>query len=140
MKHASTTLLTPKRDVIVAFRLTCVEAAHIDAAAAALRNPRTRGDFCRAATLHAARQRVPEPAKPIKLPPRRLPALDTQLLSKLLAEVGRIGSKVYQVAQAATNAGALPQAEACATIIHDIARVRDAIIVTLGGHADEAAP
>lgn len=139
MEHASTTSLTPKRDVIVAFRLTASEATHVDAAAAALKRPRTRGDFCRTATLYVARQRVPEPSKPVRLPPRRLPALDIQLLSKLLAEVGRIGSDVNQVARAATNSCAPPQAAALATIAHDIARVRDAIVTALGGQTNEIA-
>jgi hypothetical protein len=134
MEHSSTTLLTPKRDVIVAFRLTCLEAAHIDAAAAILKKPRTRGDFCRAATLHAARQRVPEPAKPIRLPPRRLPALDTQLLSKLLAEVGKLGGDVNQMSRTVDDGRATAT---LATMAQDIATIRDAIIATLGGQVDE---
>ena len=139
MEHSSATLWTAKREVIIAFRLTALEAAHIDDAAAALKRPRTRSDFCRAATLYVARQRVPEPSKPVRLPPRRLPALDTQVLSKLLAEVGRIGSDVNQVARTATNSCAPPQAAAVATITHDIARVRDAIVTALGGQTNEIA-
>jgi hypothetical protein len=98
MEHSPTTSQGSKRAIIVAFRLTASEAGHVEEAAAALKRPRTRGDFCRAAALYIARQRVPEPAKPVRLPPRRLPALDTQLLSKLLAAVGQLGHDLNQVA------------------------------------------
>ena len=136
MEHSSTTSLTAKRDVIVAFRLTCLEAAHVDAAAAALRRPRTRGDFCRAATLHAARQRIPEPTKPIRLPPRRLPALDTQLLSKLLAEVGRVGGELSQMSRTAFGN---QQAATLTTMARDVTVIRDTIVTALGGQTNEIA-
>lgn len=137
MEHKSENLLTDKRDIIIAFRLTAREAAHVEAAAASLKKPRTRGDYARAVALYASRQRVPKPSKPIKLQPRRLPALDTQLLSKLLAEVGQLGSDVNQMARAATNCGTPPTGAALMTAAHDIARVRDAVIAALGGRADE---
>ena len=92
METEPTAIRAAKRDVVVAFRLTASEAAHVDEAAAALKRPRTRGDFSRAATLHGARQRVPEPTPPLRLPPRRLPALDVQMLSRILVDVGQLGS------------------------------------------------
>lgn len=140
MEHATENSLTPPRDVIVAFRLTQMEAAHVDAAAAALKNPRRRADFCRAVALHAARQRVPEPAKPIRLPPRRLPALDTRLLSKTLAELGKVGSNVNQLARVANSTGALPTTAALTVLAREITEIRDAIVAALhGGAAEEAA-
>ena len=127
----------PKRAVIIAFRLTAAEAAHIEEAAAALKRPRTRGDFCRAAALYIARQRVPEPAKPVRLPPRRLPALDTQLLSKLLAAIGRLGSDVNEVAVLIQRHGALPCQPALADALRDIAAMRDAVASALGNGTRE---
>ena len=96
------------RDVVVAFRLTLQEAAHLDAAAQALRQPRTRGDFARASALHHAKARVPPPAKPIRRRARRLPALDTQLLAKILAQLGKIGSNVNQLARVSNSCGVPP--------------------------------
>lgn len=140
MEHAADNSLTKKRDVIVAFRLTQTEAAHVDAAAAALKRPRRRADFCRAAALHVARQRVPEPAKPIRLPPRRLPALDTQLLSKALAELGKVGSNVNQLARVANSTGTPPAAAALTPMTQQITEIRDAIVAALHGGTAEEAP
>jgi hypothetical protein len=137
MENRSTNLLPPKRDIIVAFRHTGQEAAHVDAAAAGLKRPRTRGDFCRTVTLHASKQRVPEPVKPIRLPPRRLPRLDTQLLSKLLAEVDKVGSAFNKMAR--TRPSGDPSTPAMlVTIAADIADIRDAVITALTGQGDEA--
>jgi uncharacterized protein (DUF1778 family) len=140
MEHAPEKSLTAKRKIVVAFRLTADEATHIDAAGAALRRPRRRADFCRAAALHIARQRVPEPAKPIRLPPRRLPALDTQLLSMTLGQLGKLGSNINQLARAANQRGGVPDAAVYAAIAHDVASIRDAVAAALRGCPGEEAP
>lgn len=116
-----------------------MEAAHLDAAAATLKRPRRRADFCRAVALHVARQRVPEPAKPVRLPPRRLPALDTRLLSKTLAELGKVGSNVNQLARVANSTGTAPTAATLVTMAQQVAETRDAIVAALRGGAMEEA-
>jgi hypothetical protein len=126
------------RDIVVAFRVTSTEAAHIDAAGQALRHPRARADYCRAAALHLARQRVPEPAKPVRRPPRRLPALDTRLLGQLLAQTGKLGSNVNQLATAANATGAVPATEILAVAAVEIRGIRQALTAALGAN-DEAA-
>lgn len=139
MENAAGKKFTAKRDVVIAFRLTAAEAAHIDAAGAALRRPRRRADFCRAAALHIARQRVPEPARPLRLPPRRLPALDTQLLSRILGELGKLGSNVNQLARMANQRGAVPSVASLAAIARDVAAMRDAVSAALRGHPEAEA-
>ncbi len=122
-----------KRSIVVAFRLTETEAARIQAAAAGLIPPRSRSDFCRAIALHAARLRVPGPVKPIRLRPRNLPALDVQLLSKTLAEVGKLGSNINQLARVAHINGAMPSFHALAAMARIIAEVRDEVGAALRG-------
>ena len=141
METEVTTHSSAKRDVVVAFRLTAAEAAHVDEAAAALKRPRTRGDFSRAATLHGARQRVPEPAAPLRLPPRRLPALDVQMLSRILADVGQLGSHVGDLACAAHTYGPPPALAALTAILGEITGIRDRVAAALnGGRSDQVAP
>lgn len=138
MEHEPTTTRAAKRDVVVAFRLSAAEAAHVDEAAASLRRARSRGDFSRAATLHAARQRVPEPAAPLRLPPRRLPAFDTQILSRILAEVGQLGSHVGDLARAANNNGPAPVVAALTAVLTEVTSIRDRVAVALrGGNAEQ---
>ncbi len=124
---------TDPRDVIVAFRVTGAEAAHIDAAGAALRQPRGRADFARAVALHAARHAVPRPSKPVRRPARRRPALDTKLLGQILAAIGKVGSNVNQLARVANSTRALPAAEALAPIAAEVAGIRQALVSALTG-------
>ena len=140
MEPAPTPSQPEKRDVVVAFRLTPTEAAHVDQAAAALRRPRTRGGFSRATTLHGARQRVPEPAAPLRLLPRRLPALDTQMLSRILADVGQLGSHVGDLAHAANSNGPTPPLAALTAILGEITGIRDRVAAALNsGRSDQVA-
>lgn len=124
------------RDIVVAFRLTAMEATHVDAAGKALRQPRARADFCRSAALYAAGQKVPAPTKAVRLPARRLPALDTQLLGKLLAESGRVGAVVNELMRASDASGALPTATILASIAADIATIRDGVMTALRGNSN----
>ena len=141
MEPASTPCPAAKRDIVVAFRLTAAEAAHVDVAAAALKRPRTRGDFSRAATLHGARQRVPEPAAPLRLPPRHLPALDVQMLSRILADVGQLGSHVGDLARTANSNGATPTLSTLTAIFGEITGIsRQVAAVLRGGKSGEVAP
>lgn len=86
-----------KRDIVIAYRLTAKEAAHIDAAGSALKRPRSRSDYARAAALYLARHQVPEPSKPIRLPPRRLPAADIRLLCKALGTFGGVANDIGEL-------------------------------------------
>ena len=121
------------RDVIVSLRLTAPEAAHIDAAAATLARPRSRADYCRAAALHAAHARVPPPAKPIRRPARRRPALDTRLLGQILGQLGHIGGNLNQIAKTANLSGAAPTITAIVALTAEIAAVRQAVTAVLQG-------
>ena len=122
-----------RRDVVVAFRLTRREAAHVDAAGRALRQSRSRADFCRAVALAVARQRVPPPTKPVRRPARRRPAMDVQLLSRLLAAAGKLGGNVNQLARVANSSGALPAAAMLASIAAEVTALRDGLVAALGG-------
>lgn len=125
------------RDIIVAFRITFNEACHIDFAGASLKSPRGRADFCRSASLHYAKQRVPPPAKPVALPNRRKPTHDIVVLSRLLAEVGRLGTDTSEMATLARLRGALPNVDELRTIAEHLEHVRHQLVIALGGTADE---
>lgn len=125
-----------RRDIVIAYRLTAQEAAHLTAAGQALRTPRGLADYCRAAALHLARRQVPAPSKPIRRPARRRPALDVQLLGKLLAAIGKIGGNINQLAARANAANALPTAATLATIAREVSAIRQALTTALTG-ADE---
>ena len=123
-----------RRDIIISFRISPLEAAHLDAAGKSLKNgPRQRADFCRAASFHAAKIRVPAPSKPVRRPSRRLPALDTQILSKLLAQAGKIGGHTNQLAHHANSTGGQVRVEVLQQIAVEIAELRAALTVTLRG-------
>jgi len=124
------------REIVCAFRLTRQEAAHLDAAGQALRQPRTRGDFARASALHAAKTRVPPPAKPIKNPARRLPALDTQLLAKILGQLGQVGTRLEEVTKIVTDSGSRPPSGTIAAMSMDVIEVRNAVRKLLSGASD----
>ena len=128
------------REIIVAFRLTPSEAGHIDSAGASLKSPRRRADFCRSASLHYAKQRVPPPTKPLALPSRRKPTHDIVLLSRLLAEVGRLASEMNQLTNLAKSRGTLPTVNALMTVYDELGGLRKQLTVALGGTADEVAP
>jgi hypothetical protein len=125
------------RDIIVAFRLTPTEARHIDSAGASLKSPRRRADFCRSASLHYAKQKVPPPAKPVALPSKRKPTHDIVLLSRLLAEVGRLATDITHLTTVAKARGALPTVNAIVTVYGELADLRKQLTVALGGAADE---
>lgn len=125
-----------RRDTVVAFRLTAQEAAHIDAAGAALRHPRARADYARAATLHLARRQVPAPSKPIRRPARRRPALDTRVLGQILAQVGKIGSNLNQLAKVANSTQALPTVPTLSAITREVTAIRSALTTALTGADD----
>lgn len=96
------------RSIVIAFRVTPSEAAHLDAAAKALRQPRQRADYCRAAALHLAKARVPAPVAPVRRPARRMPAADFRLLGQILGQVGKLGANLNQLARIANSNGILP--------------------------------
>ena len=127
-----------RRDIIISFRATLGEAAHLDAAGQALSKPRARADFARAAALHAAKARVPEPPKAIRRPGRRKPTYDTELLAKILGQLGKIGSNVNQLAKAANGGGAMPSSPALARLSSDVVEIRNAVRSALdGGRHDD---
>ena len=128
------------RDIIIAFRLTPSEAGHIDSAGASLKSPRRRADFCRSASLHYARQRVPPPTKPIALPSRRKPTHDIVLLSRMLADIGRLATDTSEMATLARIRGALPTVNALMTVYDELTDLRKQLTVALGGSLDEVAP
>jgi len=126
-----------KRPVVVAFRLTLREAAALDQAGQTLRHPRGRADFARAAALHAARQRVPEPVKPIRRPARRKPTLDVQELARILGQLGRIGNLLNQLAKVANGSGNLPTVRTLSAIATDMTEMRHATHEALAGTTKE---
>ncbi len=125
------------RSVVVSIRFRPDEAAHIDAAGQAPRQPRGRADYCRAAVLHAARAKVPPPAKLVRHPARRLPALDLRLLGQILGAVGKVGGHSNQLAKVANSTGALPTIEAVAALVAEIAAVRQTLTAALRGDEPE---
>ena len=88
-----------KRDIIISFRVNPFEAQHIKDAGLSLKNHRSIADFSRASVLQSAGQRVPAPSKPLRIKPRRKPSADTELLARILGQLGKIGSNLNQIAK-----------------------------------------
>lgn len=124
---------TDPRSHVISFRLTPEEAARIDAAASRMAPRRTRNDWCRAAALWLAKAKVPEPVTPKRRPARRQPSADIQLLSRLLAQTGRVSGNVNQLAKVANSTGNLPTAQAIAAVREEIAAIREALLHSLVG-------
>ena len=122
-----------RKDIVISFRVTAAEAAHIDAAGVALKKPRQRNDFARSAALHFAGQKVPPPIKPARLPVRRKAVADVQVLTKILGQLGKIGSNVNQMARVANESGDLPSKESFLAVGADLLEAKSAISVALTG-------
>ena len=120
------------RSIIVSYRITAAEAAHLDAAGQALSQPRQRADFCRAAALHAAKARVPEAPKAIRRPGRRKPTHDVELLAKILAQVSAVATNVDQLGEGIQAGGGLPSS-ALGRLTTDVIQIRNAIRAALDG-------
>jgi len=125
------------REIIVSFRLNAMEAAHVDAAGAALSTPRRRADFARLATLSAARQKAPPPSKPARLPVRRKSTADIEALARVLAALGKVGSNVNQLARVANQQGALPTETILRGIADEVAVTRNLVTAALAGEAPD---
>ncbi len=125
------------RCFIVSFRLTAEQAARIDEAARTLKKPRTRSDYCRATALHQSRQQVPQPVPPLRRPARRLPALDTQQLSRILGQLGKIGGNLNQLAKNANTNSLLPEIKILNEIKASVVAAKAAILSTLNRGCDD---
>ena len=101
-------ILMTIRNVIVSFRLTEDEASHLDQAGGSLAHTRSRGDFARASAMQEAGLRILAPAKAIRTPARRKPTADTEALTKILGQLGKIGSNINQLAKVAHQTGDIP--------------------------------
>jgi len=122
------------KNIVISFRVSAADAAHIDEAAAALKKPRHRSDFARAATMHLARRQVPEPTKPLRVPVRRKPSADVQVLTKLLGELGKVGSNVNQMSRHANQGGGGPSKDIMHGIAADLLEIKCAITQALSGN------
>lgn len=83
----------------------------------------TVGQYQRAAALHLAELPLPHV--------RRRPTPDLQALSQLLAQIGRVGGNLNQIARALNTGHAVPSRE-LAEIRADIAEIRAAVRISLG--------
>ena len=119
------------RSIVVSFRLSPTEGAHL--AAAAQVDGRQCADWVRATALAAAGAAVPPPSKPIKNPARRLPALDTQLLAKILGQLGVVATRLDEVTKIVTEGGSRPPPRTLASVETDLIEVRNAVRKLLGG-------
>ncbi len=96
-----------KRTKILSFRLTPEEHERLRLSLVKVAPERTFPDAARALCLKYAKSRIPHPVKP-RQKVRKLPAYDTQLLSKSLGQLGKIGSNVNQLTKHAHFQKMLP--------------------------------
>jgi hypothetical protein len=123
-----------RRDLVVSFRLTPFEAAHLDAAGRAMSRPRQRADFARAAALYAAKVRVPEPSKAVRRSARHKPTYDIELLAKILGQLGKVVTDLAQL-KAASGGRAMPTPRMMADLSIDMIEIRNAVRAALDrGH------
>ena len=121
----------PTRTIVVGFRLTESEAAHIQAAGEAMKTPRSRNDFCRAAALYTAKSKVPEPTRPVKNRARSKPSADIEALGRIIAALGKIGSNINQVAHHANCNGSTPALNVLSSVAADIADIKRSVSTVL---------
>ena len=121
----------PLRTIVVVFRLTEIEAAHIEAAGQALKAPRSRNDYCRAAALYTAKSKVPEPIMPIRNKARIKPSADIEALGRIIAALGKIGSNVNQIAFHANRTGSTPALSILSEVAADIADMKRSVCTAL---------
>ncbi|MEI7607537.1 MAG: plasmid mobilization relaxosome protein MobC [Rhodospirillaceae bacterium] len=119
------------RTVVVGFRLTESEAAHIQAAGEAMRTPRSRNDFCRAAALYTAKQKVPEPVRQIRHKARQKPTADIEALGRIIAALGKIGSNINQIAHNANRSGSTPALAILSKAAADISEIKMSVTTAI---------
>jgi hypothetical protein len=85
------------------------------------------------------KQRVPEPIVAPRLPPRRLPATDVQLLSRLLGEAGRMANALQDIRADCRESGT-PSAADLRAALANVSALRTDVAEALGGRAAEVAP
>ena len=124
------------KEHIISFRLTAEQVARIGEAAKALKNPRTRADYCRAAALFQAKQQVPGPVIPLRRPSRRLPARDTQLLCQILGQLGKIGSNINQITKLANSMASVPETKILHEIRTAVLAAKTSVVAALAGGGD----
>lgn len=124
---------TPQnRSFVISFRLNPVEVGKIDA----IKDNRTRADWCRSVALEAINEKVPEPVKPARLPARKLPTYDKQQLSKILGQLGKIGSNVNQISKFVNQTKKYPRSDLIVQMQTDLACMRDDIQKALCGRSE----
>lgn len=108
---------TRKRQQLLPIRCTEEEAQELRAAKDA-GGFDTMADFIRAKCLRGTRS-------------PRLPAFDRQQFARLLAEVGKVGSNVNQLARVANTNGELPAAHELEAIWQEVNAMRSALMGAL---------
>ena len=121
------------RSVVVSFRLTEEEASHLDLAGGSLAHTRSRGDFARASAMQEAGLRVLAPAKPIRTPARRKPSADVETLTRVLGQLGKIGSNINQLAKVANQSGDIPAEATLTELAEFVSATCNAVTATLRG-------
>jgi hypothetical protein len=121
---------TPQnRTFITSFRLNPQEVGKVDK----IKDNRTRADWCRSVAIRELGEQVPEPVKPARLPARRLPTYEKQQLSKILGQLGKIGSNVNQISKFVNQTKNYPRSDLIVQMQTDIACMKDNIQAALYG-------
>jgi len=121
------------RTVVVSFRLTEDEASHLDQAGESLKTQRSRGDFARASAMHQAGLRIPKPTPAVRTPARRKPSADTEVLTRILGQLGKIGSNINQLAKVANQNGDIPAEATLLQMSEFVAMTCHSVTATLMG-------
>jgi hypothetical protein len=117
------------RSFVISFRLNPLEVGKLDT----IKDNRTRADWCRAVCLQELELQVPEPVKPARVKARQLPTYDKQQLSKILGQLGKIGSNVNQISKFVNQQKRYPRSDLIVQMQTDIACMTDDIQAALYG-------
>lgn len=126
-----------RRDIVISFRVNTFEAQHIKEAGLSLKNYRSIADFSRASVLHQAGLKVPPPTKPLRIKPRQKPNADTEALARILAQLGKIGSNINQVAKIANSTGQIADEVALRELAEQVAQTCIDVASALSGGAPD---
>jgi len=117
------------RSFIISFRLNPLEVGKLDK----VKDNRTRADWCRSVAIRELGEQVPEPVKPARIKARQLPTYDKQQLSRILGQLGKIGSNINQISKFVNQSKKYPRSDLIVQMQTDIACMKDDIQKALYG-------
>lgn len=131
MENGKIERIKTHKSIVISFRITKEQAARIDEASGKMRVKRTRSDWSRAAVLYMSKQKVPYPVKIRKHRLKNKSSYDIEVLSRILGQIGKIGSNLNQIAKYHNKTKSPNNFDNIDKIINDISDIKKIIVSKL---------